>query len=429
MFDSYEVKKGAIQKNTTLDDNDSQYVYGTAINTTVGAYCSQIISGGSALDTKVLKYGEVYVLKGGIAKNISVEESGKININGGTIDTATFSTAVISCGKSNGNKNYITGSNYFNNLMTWESQPKESITAKKGAIISIQNCSIGELSANIKNASLNIIGHNYMKSISIDKNTKISYDLTSTGSIEKMQKITGYPGYSFDLKSKNTQKCGKFSITVRKNQSLGSYDLSKNIVQKSKTAYTLNIGSSSPIKIGTLKLNGQALEKNGVSYSIKSFGKKYEYATSLFIGIKAGKILKGKAKDDKLVGSTHSDIFYGGKGNDTITGKNGRDVAVYDKTAWGKDKIVKTDGMMTILFKDLKENDVVKKIKGTTMTITRKSDKSQSVTVQDWNIGTHSVVFGGTMKSFNKWLKASQPTAKITSTAQKEVWKKTVLAQ
>jgi hypothetical protein len=132
---------------------------------------------------------------------------------------------------------------------------------------------------------------------------------------------------------------------------------------------------------------------------------------------------------DGLTGTVNSDIFCGSKGNDTIKGVHGRDIAVYGKTAWGKDTIVKTDGTMTLLFKDLKKTDVVQKLKGTTMTLTRKSDKNQSVTIHGWNSATHNVVFGGTMNAFAKWLKASKPTAAQTTAARNEAWKKAGLAQ
>ncbi len=158
----------------------------------------------------------------------------------------------------------------------------------------------------------------------------------------------------------------------------------------------------------------------------------FDARVSLDVGIKDGDMIKGNARGNKLTGGVHSDIFYGAQGGDTIAGKNGRDVAVYDKTKWGKDKIVKTNGTMTILFKDLKKADVVQKLKGTTMTLTRKGDKSQSVTVQGWDKATHNVVFAsGAMTAFNKWLKATSVAdmKKTATAARNEAWKKAGLAQ
>lgn len=197
-----------------------------------------------------------------------------------------------------------------------------------------------------------------------------------------------------------------------------------NIIQKNNTAYSLTVGS---VNVGTVKLNGSALAKNGMSYKLASSGAEINLAISM----KAGRMLKGTAKANSLAGTAHSDVFWGGKGNDAIAGKNGRDVAVYDKTAWGKDKILKTDGTMTILFKDLRKADVVQKLNGTTMTLSRKDAKGQSITVQGWSKDTHNVVFGGTMNAFDKWLKASTSMAvqKAAPAARNEVWKKAGLAQ
>ena len=41
---------------------------------------------------------------------------------------------------------------------------------------------------------------------------------------------------------------------------------------------------------------------------------------------------------DTLTGTARSNVFYGGKRNDTITGTIGCDVAVYTRTAWGAGK-------------------------------------------------------------------------------------------
>ena len=47
---------------------------------------------------------------------------------------------------------------------------------------------------------------------------------------------------------------------------------------------------------------------------------------------KSAELKVGKsANEETVTGTVKSDIFYGGKGKDTIDGKYGRDVAVYDK--------------------------------------------------------------------------------------------------
>ena len=159
-------------------------------------------------------------------------------------------------------------------------------------------------------------------------------------------------------------------------------------------------------------------------YSVKTSGTQ----TNLTLAIKTGKVLKGTTGADKLAGTAHSDIFYGGKGNDTITGKNGRDVAVYDTKSWGKDTIAKTSGTMTLLFKDLKSSDIKKSLSGTTMTITKKSDSKQKITVKNWSDDTHSIVFGSKMTAFDKYIKAASPSTTLTNNARNEAFKKAGLA-
>ncbi|MCR5259849.1 MAG: hypothetical protein K6E40_17085 [Desulfovibrio sp.] len=91
---------------------------------------------------------------------------------------------------------------------------------------------------------------------------------------------------------------------------------------------------------------------------------------------------------------------------------------------WGQDRITKTAGTLSLVFKDLKKTDIVQTLKGTTMTIAKKADAKQAVVIDGWNASTHFIVFGDTMKSFDKWLSATKPTDAQTSAARTEVWKK-----
>ncbi len=425
------VNKGTTKKGEVINEFEQQFVYGTAINTKVKAYGKQLVYGGCASGTKVSANGILSVLQGGVAKKISVAKDGMVTITGGTLDTASFSGGMLSFLTSaslngadstinlmtSGSKDYIAGSNKFYKSDIAGGSPKQRVIMKKNAVVTAMNSWMGELYLDARQGKLIFSGdQNTVKSLYIGKNSKISYDIT--------KKSVNSDGTLLFLESQNKQKCGNFTISTKKNQKTGLYGLSTNIIQKNNTAYSLTVGS---VNIGTVKLNSSELAKNGMTYTLVSSGTEI----SLLIDMKAGKMLKGTAKANKLTGAFHSDIFYGGKGNDTIRGRNGRDIAVYDKTAWGKDKIVKTNGTMTILFKDLKKADVVQKLNGTTMTLTRKSDKKQSVTVEGWDKATHNVVFGGTMSAFDKWLKATTTAdmKKTATAARNEAWKKAGLAQ
>ncbi|MBQ9406789.1 MAG: hypothetical protein IJU37_08675, partial [Desulfovibrio sp.] len=192
--------------------------------------------------------------------------------------------------------------------------------------------------------------------------------------------------------------------------------------QAKNTVYTVNLAG---VKQGTAKLNGLGLIKGNAVYAVNTGSSN---SINLTVATAATKPYKGTTKTDKLTGTANWDVFYGGKGNDTITGVNGRDVAVYDTTAWGKDTIAKTSGSMTLLFKDIKASDIVKKVSGTTMTITRKGDASQKITVKGWSDATHNIVFASGMKAWNTYIGKASPTAAQVTAARNEVFKKAGLA-
>ena len=394
------------------------------------AYATKVCGGvvnaeGKVATATVQKGGVLNVKANGEATGIALQAGGSLAIaKGGTASTKCIASGARIALKAGGTLNLAAGNTLygavsFSGATVAGGLASNRVNMAKGAKISIgAKTNMKKLHLDASNAILSFTGAgSTLGSLMLSKATKVSYDVSKL-------KAKGST-LMLSLSAKNTLKIGAFSVTVAKGQAIGAYELSKNLVQNNKKgmAYTVNLGST---KLGTAKLNSTALTKNGVTYSVEQT----KTAINFSVAMKAGKMLKGSANADKLAGGVHSDIFYGGKGGDAITGKNGRDVAVYDRTASGRDKILKTDGTMTILFKDLKKTDVVQRLKGTTMTIiTRKGDKNQSVTIQGWNKATHNVVFGGTMKAFDKWLKASKPTVAQTTAARNEVWKKAGLAQ
>ena len=400
---------------------------GSQTSPATGDASVQIVkNGGTAVKTKVTKGCKLVVSNGGLASAINVATGGTATIlGGGTLRTASVAgTLTASAGAKvsavtlkSGAKmsiatgNTLAGKNSFAGAAVTGGTAKKAVKlARNASLVVGAKTNMKSFHLNASNASLSFTGAgSTLGSLTLNAGTKFAYNVSKL-------KAKGNT-LMLSLSSKNSKNLGKFAVTVAKGQAIGTYELSKNLVQKKGMGYVVSIGSK---KLGVAKLNDGVLAKNGVTYSVK-FTKNQ---VSLVLGMKEGKMFKSPAK-----GTANSDIFYGGKANSTIKPVNGRDVVVYDKTAWGKDKIVKTGGTMTLLFKDLKKADVVQKLKGTTMTLTRKGVKDQSVTVQGWNAGTHNVVFGGTMKAFAKWLKASKPTVAQTTAARNEAWKKAKLAQ
>ncbi len=352
---------------------------------------------GVAAGTIVYSKSRQYLYLGGQAVNTTVEKGGILWADAGTQVSGVALKASAWM--------YV-----YSASVTGGTAKKPVALGKNATIVAYAKSNMKKFHANASGAKLIFAGaDSTLGSLKLNAATSVTYSVSGL-------KAKGST-LMLSLSAKNSKNAGKFMVNVSKGQDIGTYELSKNLVQKKGMAYTINLGTS---KLGVTKLNGVALAKNGMTYSVKLS----KTQVNLVIAMKEGKIFKKPAK-----GTADSDIFYGAKGNGTVNGVNGRDVAVYGKEAWGKDTIAKTKGTITILFKDLKEADVVQKLKGTTMTLTRKGVKGQSVTVQGWNADTHNVVFGGTMNAFAKWLKASKPTTAQTTAARNEVWKKAGLAQ
>ncbi len=431
IYGNQEIKGGGV--DFYIYKGGSQDVYGTVSNTTIYSGAVQIVYGrdGCASHTIINNGGHQYVRRNASAYDIKVKNGGMLIIGGsansiklyfgGILSTYDGATLVninglgtsISMG---GNSAYIGGeSNYLNQI---------KVTAAHDFKLYIDKNSKLELGSNVK-----------MNNVTLSDNSNLYPNLTVSG--------TGNQFYYIEsIKSKLTYNVNKLTkkdtaimlkilsedkpvymqsiINVAKNQDIGTYKLSKNIDNtKLVTQIYLNDAYQ-----GATITNVSKFNKNGVTYSVTY----NNGSTNLKLTAYGDKIYKGTTKADKLTGTTNSDIFYGGKGNDTITGKNGRDVAVYDKTTWGKDVIAKTSGIMTLLFKDLKESDIVQKTSGKNMIITRKGDSKQQITVNNWNDSTHNIVFGSGMTKFETYLSAASPTKSQTTAARNEVWKKAGLA-
>ena len=199
----------------------------------------------------------------------------------------------------------------------------------------------------------------------------------------------------------------EFTIMAGKAQAMGTYHLASGFKMGAGASFAVAEGDS---LMGFADVNGEAMVENGVSYRVS--GDKKNNVT-LKLSVAAGTMEKGGAGADRLFGTVDSDIFYGGGGNDKIIGENGRDVAVYDKKAWGRDVIGETSGTMTLVLAGLKKSAVKTKLTGTNMTITKKSDAGQKIVVKGWSAETHRIVYNATaaeMKAFTAYLIAASPT-------------------
>ena len=407
------VDEGGIALNTIVNKGGTQKVWGHAQGGTLSSGNVLVMEDGLVRSLIVLDGGLLKISEGGMARAATVSKGGKLVANAGArVSAVTLKTGAM---MSIASGNTLCGANSFTGATIVGGKTKNRVALAKTATLSVgAKTNMAKLHLNVGKAALTVTGAgNTLGSIAFTENAKVTYDISKLAAkgITRMLSVT----------STNIQQKGQFSVIVAKKQAIGTYELSSNIIQDTGTAYTVNLGTN---KLGALKLGSGSLTKNGVTYKLKNS----DAQINLTIAIKPGKMLKGTTGKDKLSGNAHSDIFYGGKGNDTITGKNGRDVAVYDKTAWGKDTIAKTSGTMTLLFKDLTSKDIKKSLSGTTMTIIKANDAKQKITVKGWSDDTHYIVFGSKMTAFDKYIKATSPTTAQTTAARNEAFKKAGLA-
>ena len=398
------VAQGASSYDTTIFSGGSQKLYnGTyAYNTIISGGEQKLYPGAVANKTNIKANG-IQILQNeygysastlGVAKNTTVSSGGTLQV---------YASCVASSAK------ILNGGS----MEIYSGGKAVSLTMNSGAKLNLAGNATVTGKTNLNGVALSVSSvDNKLGTVTTNNSTKVTYKLSSVSakSTNPMLKL-----------SSNTAQNGQYTISVKKTQGIGTYELSENIKQANDTAYTLKLGSTT---ISTLKLNSGSSAVNGVTYSLKKSGAK----VNLTLAMKAGVMKNGNASNNTLTGTSHCDIFYGGKGNDKIDGTNGRDVAVYDTTAWGKDVISKTSGTMTILFNDLASSDISKSLKSGTMTITRNSDTSQKVTISGWDNATHKIVYTSNMTSFNDYLKAISPTSTQQAKARTEVWKKAGLA-
>ena len=409
IFSSVKVNKIDLTSRTLVVNSGAN---ASSINVN-GKAKLEVKSGGKCVKVIIANNGTLNVKANGIANKITVQSNGRITAQSQAIlSNMTLKSAAICTLASN---TIISGNNIFGNNAKISGGAKTGLIklADNAAITISNNVDMSKLYVDASNTALIIKGKNNTLAYALfNDNTSFTYNLTSIKANDK--------NYLLNLTTSVNKAGGVQQIIVNKNQSIGLYKLSNNLIQAKNTAYVLNLESTN---LGTVKLNGKSISKNGVTYNLKLSNKQINFVLSL----KAGKMLKNKSKKATLTGNTNSDIFYGGTGNDIIKGQDGRDISVYDNNAWGKDVIKKTNGTMTILFSDIAKNQVKTSLKNDKMIIAKANNSSQQITVEGWDSATHNLVFTSGLSAFNKYLQVANPTTKQITSARTEVWKKSGL--
>ena len=402
---------GGTADSATIKKNGSQYLYsGNAKNTVISSGGTQIVYVfGKSYDTEVKKGGELYTSYGS-ATNINLSSGGKLTVYSGAI----------------GNLNAVKGAKIYNSGYSFNLSNSNVLS---GVTVSSYYSSATAYLDDF--ASLTLSGNVNMNKIAINGGQIAVYGQSNTAySLNTMWDRNWHvdslksPNSKFmlTLKKDSTAWNGSQDIHVSKNQKIGTYKIVKGLNLNDTFMNTIVIDNKA---VANTKINDK-VTKNGVTYS--SIYSSSTEELKLKISVAAGVIRKATGKNSKLVGTNNSDIFYGGSGNDRIQCKNGRDVVVYDSSSWGKDIISATSGTLSVLFNNIKKSEISQKQSGNNLLITKKNDKNQSITIKNYSEDTHELVFTDNMKTFSKYIAASNPTKKQVSSMQNEVWKKAGLA-
>ena len=385
------VYAGGTASGGTVLSGGGQMVSGTATGTTVSSGGWQIVtSGGRTLNTSVLGGGKLVVSSGATAQNANVAQNGTLQAVRG---------AVIS-----------------------------GMTVSAGANLQLGGGVTVNGTNNASGANITISGtNNNVSNLTTTGATTINYDIRNVSASETAAMLR--------LTTSQT-KAGQYSITVKAGQGVGTYELSNNLTLANGTAFTIRQDNTT---LGTVQLNGSSLVLNGVSYRVTTSGTQINLTVSSASGklassganVMSKAVLQtetGAANDSAVEmtrreGTTGMDVFYGGAGNEVISGVNGQDVVVYDGNGWGQDVIASTEGTMTVLFSGISADDVVMERNGSDMMLSRASDASQRVLVENWNDVTHRLVYGDTLSEYSRYLQTASPTVEQKTAAYNEVWK------
>ncbi|MBQ7739511.1 MAG: hypothetical protein IJT59_07650 [Desulfovibrionaceae bacterium] len=447
---SYSIR-ASYQGNTILNESGSfsgasvTGISAVANSTTVLAGGKQIISAGKSFDTdnrgkQIIvnrgisystinrKKGQISISNGGVAKH-SILFGKQIVQSKGTAQKTHVSSGGVEVVKRGGVASQSIVSSGGRQVVSNGGKSIEVVIKNGGVVSSLDGATIKNLTVSsggqAKLISGNILGTTTIASGGrldiLGKNIKINKISAKSGSIIsfKLSSSTPKAQNNFSLHKSRTYN-GTYMVTVAKTQSIGSYKLSTNVQLTNKTDFSIFMGSKLQ---GAFSLADNYLDSNGRRYSI------IQKNNNVYINLKTkyGAAVFASEKNETLSGTTDSDIFYTGRNSCTVQGSNGRDVVVYD-TRWGNDLIKGTHGTITLLFTNVKQKNIVSSLRGSTMTITKKNDSSQKITVENWNEKTHNIVFSSGMSAFKEYVNTAEPSSDLKTAMRKEVWKNTGLS-
>ena len=411
------VKATGIATSAILNGG-AQYVEGKATSTVISKGGVQHINANGIADSStLLASGKLVVYSGGIASNVNAKGKATVDIKaGGSISNLSMNsggTLTLAAGCS------VAGNNSFASVTaTGGSKKGNSITyasLAKGAALTlgVKN-NMSKLCLSITDASLSVVGAgNKLLALETNANSALTFDVSQLSASGNTLMLA--------MSTAQEQKAS-FSIEVSNTQQHGTYELCTNMLLANGTEFALTVGDAS---VSGLTLGGAGVVVNGILYTVNSTGKNSQI--NLTIDVATGNIVQaGLARSIGLAGSEAWDIFYGNAQDNLITGNGGRDVAVYDNTAWGNDTIRQTSGSMTLLFNGLTASQVTQSYDEATgsMTISR-NGSTDSIIVENWNAATDSLVFGSGLNAFQNYLNAGDAASLAQEqAATKEVWSK-----
>jgi autotransporter passenger strand-loop-strand repeat protein len=308
-FDMYVMADG-IANNTKLTDYDRVFVWsgGTVNDTTIqslGAYV-YVYSGGTANKTAVANYGTLDISRGGSADSTTINNGGSLKIHsGGTATNVLENGGYVDVGEG-ATVSFL--SNTISDMSVYASATIHSGTTAKST--TIYNGTLIIFSGGIANNTIlkgdYIVGHgalhvssggtaNGIQAIDgdlfVSSGGKLTGQITITDDTAVDVFVYSDATLDFDISelAPNNKACfndlsllngwsnASFTLTVSGTQQNGAYKLAGGATGFNKT---ITVSDTSGTELGTITAGGEALIKDGKSYTLTLDGEKLGFTVA-----------------------------------------------------------------------------------------------------------------------------------------------------
>ena len=286
---SVDVRVYGNAKDTTVNEGGTLNIYGSANETVVNSNGTlNVYTSGQIFNTQINSMGSG-VISSGFASNTTVTD-GTLEIYGGTVNTTTLTSAAIMTIALDGNANDTTVNSAASLFVLDYGVASNTVVSSGGTLLAYTLTSLISNNGTTINNTILSGGQFGVAAGGIASNTTIEKDavvLIDNGGIHRGT-ITFADGASMTTKegsiidfsvSAITPKtegylinnlaaitgAPTYTITVSKNQQDGTYKLAQNAGSLADKTLTISAGNR---ELGVLKVNGETLTIDGITYDL-----------------------------------------------------------------------------------------------------------------------------------------------------------------